>query len=233
MKRALLLFALLAACGSDRVAGTGSQTGNSIVAGRILTSDSLPVIAGTVTLRPAGWTSDSSIAKIRTVLTDATGKFQFTEVDSGLWRIDSDEDDSEAWGRTLRVFAGRDSTLPAAKLRLRGTLVAEVHFPTATLDTLRKGRLIVLETQISKPLDTTALGAPLAANAPEIYVTVPRLTAGTHWIILRRRDGTPVRQASVVIHPGKADTLRDSAWSRNVTGPHEDNDGDDDEIGDD
>jgi len=216
MKRLpLLLLAFLAACGADRTAGTGSQTGNSVMAGRILASDSTPLAMEEVTLKPATWTADSSVSQVREVLTDKSGRFQFTDLPAGLWRVESRYRYS-AWARNVRIRTGQDSTLPTAICLATGTLVTEVHLN----DTLRYGTLAVLGTSISKSLYSAG---------GEVHLVVPELPPGTNWLVLRDKDGRPVRQASVFIHSGKMDTLRSVAFTGELTGPEpdDDNDGDD------
>lgn len=201
----LLATALLAACGTDRTAGTGSQTGNSVIAGRILSPDSSAAMGVAVTLAPASWTGDSSHVRLRSVVTDMYGAYRFDELDSGLWRLESHGSDA-AVARTLRLQAGRDSILPDLFGRMPGNLVAEVHLD----DTLRAGTLIVAGTAISRSLKTSFY---------EIYLTLPGLAPGYHCLYLRSADGRILRQAEVMLRSGKTDTLRYLSWSRTITGP--------------
>jgi hypothetical protein len=208
MKRStLLLCALLAACGADRVSGTGSQTGNSVVAGRLFSSDSSALDNVHVHLRPAAWTVDSSRSQVRTMETDSLGRFRFDDLEPGLWRLESDYP-SLSWARNVRLRPGQDSTLPPAYCRAPGTLVTEVHIN----DTLRTGTLVVLGTNISRSLYTAD---------DEIHLTITGLPAGTNWIALRRQDGTLVRQASVVIVSGQTTVLGSASFTGEITGPEE------------
>lgn len=208
MKRStLLLCALLASCGADRVSGTGSQTGNSVVAGRLFGPDSDAVYNTRVHLRPAAWTADSTNARVRTIDTDSLGRFRFEDVEPGLWRIEA-EHRRFAWARNVRLRPGQDSTLPPAYCSLPGTLMTEVHVN----DSLRTGTLVVLGTNISRSLYTTD---------DEIHLTITGLPAGTNWLALRAQDGTILRQASVDIVSGQTVVLGSAAFTGEITGPEE------------
>lgn len=208
MKRStLILCAMLASCGADRVSGTGSQTGNSVVAGRLLGPDSDPMANIHVNLRPATWTADSSKTQVRTVRSDTSGLFRFEEVEPGLWRLDA-EHPKFVWARNVRLRAGQDSTLPPAYGSLPGSVALEIHVN----DSLRTGTLVVLGTNISRSLYTTG---------NEIYLTIPGLPAGTNWLALRLKDGTILRQASVVILSGRSVSLESSAFTGDNSGPEE------------
>jgi len=214
----LLVAAILAACGSDRVAGTGSQTGNSVVAGLILSPDSSAAMGVAVTLVPASWTADSSHDQLRSVVTDSMGGYRFDDVGAGVWRLESHGSDA-ALVRTLRVASGRDSTLPPLVGMPAGNLVVEVHLN----DTLRAGTLEVLGTALSRSLKSTA---------PEIYLKLPGLAPGAHWLVLCRADGTPIRQAVAEVRSGKTDTLGNPRWLGQITGPQPDGDDDEDDVED-
>lgn len=206
MKRSILvLCAMLASCGADRVSGTGSQTGNSVVAGRLFGPDSMTLEDVHVHLKPAAWTADSSNARVRTVGTDSLGRFRFEDVEPGLWRIES-EYHKFAWARNVRLRPSQDSTLPPVYCTPPGTLVTEIHIN----DSLRTGTLVVLGTSISRSLYTTD---------DEIHITITGLPAGTNWLALRRQDGAIVRQATVVILSGKTVVLGSAAFTGEITGP--------------
>ncbi len=201
----LLATALLAACGTDRTAGTGSQTGNSVIAGRILSADSTPAAGVAITLAPASWTPDSTSIRLLAIATDSMGGFHFEDLRPGLWRLESHGSDA-AIVRTLRLQAGRDSTLPDLVGKQPGNLVVEVHLD----DTLRAGTLIVAGTAISRSLKTSFY---------EIYLTLPGLAPGYHCLYLRGADGRILRQAEVLVRSGRTDTLRYPGWSRTIKGP--------------
>lgn len=207
MKRPLLALGLasLLGCGSDRTAGTGSQTGNSVIAGRILRADSTPAAGVAITLAPATWTAESTSIRVKAIATDSTGTFHFEDVQTGLWRLEAHGSEA-AIVRTMRLQAGRDSVLPDLIGRHPGNLVVEVHLD----DTLRDGTLIVAGTAISRSLKTPFY---------EIYLTLPGLAAGYHCLYLRAANGRILRQADVLVRAGRTDTLRYPVWSRTIRGP--------------
>lgn len=204
----LLLGLLLASCGSDRNAGTGSQTGNSVVAGRIVHADSTPASRVAVTMSPATWMQDSGDGVARSTTTNSEGVYRFEGIPPGLWRLES-YGSGTAMVRTLRTQADHDTTLPALVAKPTGNLVAEVHLD----DTLRAGSLVVPGTAISRPLATFHY---------EIYVTLQGLAPGEQYLVIRSKDGRTLREAHAFVRSGRTDTLRDPSWSRRVTGPQPD-----------
>lgn len=211
------IAALLAACSDDRAAGTGSQTGNSVVAGRLLHSDATtPDTGDSVELKPASWTGDTSSSSPRTSITDSLGWYRFEDVPPGLWTLES-RDRREGWKRTLRVTPDRDTLLPDAIPVAYGTLVVEVHLN----DQLRQGTLRVLGRDTSYSLMT--------ANRT-IFVTVRDLSPGVHTFVIRGADGSFLQQAVATVHSGTTDSVDFTAWSTNETDPAEDEpDGDADD----
>lgn len=211
MKRILYVAALLlASCGSDRVAGTGSQTGNSIVAGRILRIDSTSASNIALTLTPASWLPDSGDGMIRSVVTDSSGKYRFEGIPAGLWRLESCTHDA-ALTRVLRVAADHDSVLPPLVGRKHGNLVVEVHLD----DTLRNASLVVPGSSIAHPLATSHY---------EIYVPLQGLAPGSRYLVLRGKDGRMIRETNAFVRSGMTDTVRYTAWSRTIDGPRPDGD---------
>ncbi|HOX51129.1 MAG TPA: hypothetical protein PKY05_06565 [Fibrobacteria bacterium] len=216
MKRWLLFaFLILASCEEDRSAGTGSQTGNSVVAGRILRLDSLPAADVEVSLTPATW--DRAVSLVQR--TDSLGRYRFDEVESGLWILQS-RGQLAALVRNLRLMPGRDSVLPALIALPRGVVVVEVHLD----DTLRKGRLVVMGGEESRSLATTSR---------EIFLRYPDLAPGTHWFSIVGPDGKHLREASFVARSGRTDTLKDVLWKREGVAATEDGVYDPDHDGDD
>ena len=216
--RASILFAiaaLLAACSDDRVAGTGSQTGNSVVAGRILRSDAVtPAMGDSVQLRPASWTGDSSSPRIR--VTDSLGRYRFEGVSPGLWTLES-RGRQRGWKRTLRVSSERDTILPDGVRIAYGSLFVEVHLN----DSLRRGTLIVLGRDTSYSLMTAAR---------TMFVTIRDLSPGVHTLVVRSAGGSFLQQAIATVRSAAVDSVDFTAWSTKETDPAEDEpDGDADD----
>ncbi|MCB9495866.1 MAG: carboxypeptidase regulatory-like domain-containing protein [Fibrobacteria bacterium] len=207
----LPLLWLLSGCGTDsstQVAGTGSQTGNSVVAGRLLRSDKDPIAGAPVTARPSGWTVDSSLDRVFTTTTDSHGRWMFEEVPEGVWRFETNANNL-AWARNVRI-AGRDSTLPDVTCLRPGNLVVEIHFDD---DDLHGGRLAVQGTNIRRELPATGF---------ETYVALNELPAGTHWLILISREGEIEKQARAIVRERATDTLRNTSWTTVLEEPGED-----------
>lgn len=213
------LFALLVACSSDKVAGTGSQTGNSVVAGRLLRADATTPDSGdSVVLKPAGWVGDSLDAAPRVVRTDSLGWYRFEDVAPGVWFAES-RDHRSGWGRTFRVVEGRDTILPDAVPVGFGTLIVEVHLS----DELKRGRMFVLGSSNAYSL------LPNPPSAREIFVTVPELSAGAHTLVVRSASGEFLQQAIVKARSGETDSVKAATWSTSRTEPAEDEPADDDD----
>lgn len=200
----LLMVFLLASCEADRTAGTGSQTGNSVVAGRLLRADSLPAKGVEVSLTPASWGSPRAL----TQWTDSLGRYRFEAVDAGLWTLQS-HGQLSAMVRTLRVRSGRDSVLPTLLALPRGVVVVEVHLD----DTLRTGRLLVMGTDDARSL---------ASADREMFVRFTNLAPGVHWFSIVGPDGKILRAASLTARSGRTDTLLYTQWRREIKEASED-----------
>lgn len=204
-------LALLTACSTDKVAGTGSQTGNSVVAGRLLRADSTPDAGDTVTLKPAGWTGDSLDPDPRQAATDSLGWYRFDDVTPGVWFAET-RSRRAGWGCTFRVEPGRDTILPNAIPASFGSLIVEVHLT----DDLKRGRLFVLG-------DDSAYGLmPNPPSAREIFVTIPGLSAGVRTLVIRSASGSFLQQATAKVLAGETDSVGFTAWDTTQTEPAED-----------
>lgn len=134
MKRFIVLVALvLGSCALDRETGTGSQTGNSIVAGRIATGDMSPPVDAKVHLRPLDWTASqpADSNRLRSTQLDSTGSFVFAEVPSGTYRLEAKKG-KKGWSRTVRVLPGTHLSIPTGTLAGTGTLLCEVRLSDST-----------------------------------------------------------------------------------------------------
>jgi hypothetical protein len=135
----VFIFILFAGCESRLSDGTGSQTGNSVVAGRIAPSATAPQVSKVkVFLRPLSWTSGQNAAtgSLQSTFTDSAGNYRFFDVPADTYRIEAALDQL-GWSRTVRAHEGATHTVPAGFLLAKGHLVLKLNFS----DTLRGGRV--------------------------------------------------------------------------------------------
>jgi len=192
------------------VAGTGSQTGNSVISGRIVTSDSTQPVAGVwVYLRPEGWTSGDSADPdaLQAVRTDSTGNYRFSQAPRGRYRIEA-RNDGQGWSRTLDASSAA-ATLAAGALQGLGTLRVELD-PS---DTILGGKLQIygLDRSIAIP----------AASDHDFYLAFDSLPPGLHTVRIWSH-GKVVADAPVRIHPGGSDTLDYEELDLPPGGPRDD-----------
>ena len=128
---ALLVAAVLAGCSSDPSMGTGSQTGNSIVAGRVMGDNGLPAASVPVALRPADWTPSQVAAanRIQYDTTDLDGSFRFQDVPADTYFVEA-RWKGKAWCQSIGV-AGRPVEGMTANLRTQGRLECHVRYGEA------------------------------------------------------------------------------------------------------
>jgi len=120
-------IALVAACSSDPSTGTGSQTGNAIMAGRILSTDTTSVAGTVVTIRPLSWTA-SQTAKansIQSTIADSLGNYVFRNVPLDTYRIEAIKH-HRGWSRTVRATSD-SAKVPTGTLGHLGKLLCEVE----------------------------------------------------------------------------------------------------------
>jgi hypothetical protein len=152
----LLSLLFFAGCESRVSDGTGSQTGNSIVAGKIAPSDSLSTGASIqVFLRPLSWTSGQNAAQggLQSTFTDSQGNYRFYDVPADNYRIEATRD-ALAWSKTVRAFEGATNYVPTGYLKSRGHLILNLDFA----DTLRGGRIEFYGLVQSRTLPETVVG---------------------------------------------------------------------------
>lgn len=176
------------------MAGTGSQTGNSVVAGRLLLSDSLTGARGaTVYLRPMAWTpSEPGSVPVRQVTTDSLGYYRFDSVPSGGYRIEA-RDSTQGWTRTIHP-AGSRLDVPHAAVRALGGL--KVEFDPE--DTVLGGRLELYGLDRSIAIPERA--------SKEFILAFDGLPAGLLTVRIRSK-GKVVCDAPVRIQPGQTANL--------------------------
>lgn len=213
MKRsAVFLLTLIWACGDTQVAGTGSQTGNSVVAGRILDADSVAGAAGvTVYLRPLSWTSGQAAkpGALDSMRTDGEGDYRFTGVPLDIYRIEARISDS-GWSRTVRATESENRVAEGALHKL-GALDVEVDLT----DSLSGGKLELFGLDRSIAIPTAG------AHEDEIHLVFDRLPVGLQTVRIWTK-GRNFADTAVRIKPGTTTYLDFDDMNGKAEGPHED-----------
>jgi hypothetical protein len=213
-----ILCALLAGCSSDPSTGTGSQTGNSIVAGRILKTDStqtgttMPVAGISVCLRPLEWISGSAAdpSSLQTTVTDTAGNYRFPNPPPSTYRIEA-RDTGRGWSRTVKVV-GQDTTLvPDGTVQKWGRLFVEVEWN----DTVRGGELYFygLDRSVQLPDTGTKEWKHMVDSLPVGLQTIRLWSTKTNSVIVN----LPVR-----IGPDSTSKIEYEHGKMGVEGPEED-----------
>ena len=206
-----LLLILCLGCDSQQVAGSGSQTGNSVVAGRILPSDSIPNPSNVrVFLRPLGWTSGAQAAPgaLDSTLTDSAGFYRFESVPSDTYRVEVAAN-RFGWSRTIRA-RGDSAVLPSVRLSKWGRLLVEVE----VTDTIEGGFLEFYGLNRKRVLPTTA---------GEFMVVIDSLPVGLQTVrIYLPTLSKMFCEAPVRIGADSISKIEYEGWDRNGKGPLED-----------
>jgi hypothetical protein len=136
------LFAMCAlvvwGCESQPYAGTGSQTGNSVVAGRIAPTGSETNASNVnVYLRPLKWTDGQAAAKggLQRTTTDSMGNYRFVDVPPDIYRIEAVRDQL-GWSKTIRT-SSETNYAPVGVLVAMGRVRIKLHFT----EPIRGGRV--------------------------------------------------------------------------------------------
>ncbi len=128
-----LMLILCLGCDSQQVAGTGSQTGNSVVAGRIAPTDSVKNVSGvTVYLRPLRWTVGQGVPArgLDSTWTDAFGNYRFDSVPADTYRVEARRP-GYGWSRTVRAYSPT-VIVNTGSLQRWGRLTVEVNLSDST-----------------------------------------------------------------------------------------------------
>jgi len=209
--QALLLFCALWACDStQQVAGSGSQTGNSVVAGRILASDSTKGAAGvTVYLRPLSWTSGQPAPSggLDSTLTDSLGRYQFGHIPLDTYCVEARLRDS-GWSRTVRATGPLNVVVTGALHKL-GILEVEVDLTDSTRG--EKLELYGLDRSVDIP-DT-------GTGSVDLYFD--SLPVGLQTVCVWHM-GRDVGDTTVSIYPDSTTYLDDDDMNGVPEGPQED-----------
>jgi len=129
---AVVAIAVVWGCDSQPYAGTGSQTGNSVVAGRIALSGSGADPSNvSVFLRPLNWTHGRSAAEggLQRTTTDSAGNYRFMDVPPDLYRIEAVRDQL-GWSKTIRAISDTNHA-PLGVLVAKGRVQIHLHFTEA------------------------------------------------------------------------------------------------------
>lgn len=209
--RLLLLVALLAGCSSDPSTGTGSQTGNSIMAGRILDSLNQAVPGTQVTIRPLSWTPSRMAAagSIQTGVTDDSGRYEF-QVPVDTYRIEA-RSMSRGWSRTVKVGEGDTAKVPDGTIQKWGRLFVEVEL----CDTILGGELYFYGLDRSVQIPDT--------GAKEWKHLVDSLPVGLQTICLwSKKTNSVIINLPVRIGPDSTSKIEYEHGNMGVEGPEED-----------
>jgi len=212
--RWLLLPILISlwACDSTQVAGTGSQSGNSVVAGRIAPTTASPAVgAVTVFLRPLAWTYGQTVdsRKWRSTLTDPQGYYSFSEVPVDTYRVEA-EGAEGGWSRTVRAH-GDSTRVTTGNLQAWGHLVLEIEVGESIqggrVEFYGLDRYMDIPHSSAKEIKLRIDGLPVGLQTVRIYL--PSLS--------KMFCESPVR-----IGPDSVSTIEYEAWDRSGKGPLED-----------
>lgn len=215
MKKLLCLVAFaLASCALDRETGTGSQTGNSIVSGRIATGDTSLPTGTEIHMRPLGWTPSQPVdaARIRTVRSDADGRFEFAGMPSGTYRLEAKKA-KKAWSRTVKVARDTALVLPTGTLAALGRLQCDIRMSDST----RGGRIELYGLDLWDTLP--------AVGTPQVVSTFQEVPVGIQTVrIWSKTMSTVLADIPVRIGPDSTSAVGYDGRKVEHAGPVEDED---------
>lgn len=150
-----LILAVFWGCDSQPYAGTGSQSGNAVVAGRIEVSGTSrsPSLVD-VYLRPLRWTRGQATAPgaLQRTTTDSSGNYRFLDVPPDLYRLEAARDQL-GWSRTIRALSDTNRA-PLGVLVSKGRVRIQLRFTEA----IRGGRVEFYGLDRSVEIPTSASG---------------------------------------------------------------------------
>jgi hypothetical protein len=197
-------------CDTQQVAGTGSQTGNSVVAGRIVALDTAKAVGNVhVFLRPISWTSGRipPSGGLDSTLADSAGNYSFGGVPLDTYRIEA-RAPGYGWSRTILVDAPRIQ-VPSDTLQLWGRLNVEIDMS----DTLLGGSLEFYGLDRSLPIPDS--------GTSEIHIEFDSLPVGLQTLRIWAHDSTYC-DAPVRIGPDSTTLLDYETLDKRPKGPRED-----------
>jgi len=204
------LLLLFAGCDTQQVAGTGSQTGNSVVAGRIVALDTAKAVGKVqVFLRPISWTSGRTapIGALDSTVADAAGNYRFVEVPLDTYRVEA-RAPGYGWSRTILVDAPQVQ-VPTDSLQLWGKLIVEIDLS----DTVLGGRLEFYGLNRAMPIPDS--------GTDDIHVEFDSLPMGLQTLRIWAHDSTYC-DAPVRIGPDSTTNLDYETLDGRPKGPRED-----------
>jgi hypothetical protein len=208
----LCLAAFLAGCGSpQQVAGTASQTGNSVASGRILLVGDTTGAAGVVvSLRPLSWVHGDSAAAgaLQTDTTDALGNYRFDGVPADTYRVEA-SGTGVGWSKTFRATGGT-TTLATGTLSKWGRL--RLHIEAHDSMAGRTVGFYGLDRQTTVPSSSTG----------DMSLLIDSLPVGLQSVIVYDTRSEIVAGASVEIYADSTVVLRVDSMDTTFHQPSED-----------
>ncbi len=213
MKTGMVLsLILLASCSSDPTTGTGSQTGNSIIAGRIATGDSTTPAGTQVFLRPLDWTPSQTAATnaLQSTTTDSAGSYVFRNVPTTVYRIEA-RLKNHGWSKTVWAIPGGQAVAPTGILAPVGSLHCEISLN----DTIRGGLVEMYGLNQSFQLPDT--------GRSEIHFEFDSLPVGLQTVrIWSHKSKTVIADLPIRVGPDSVSKVEYEQWGHDVHGPRED-----------
>lgn len=210
--RMMLIAAIVAGCSSDPSMGTGSQTGNAIVAGRISNSGTSPLAGTKVYLRPLDWTPSQPVDSNcqRSTQLDSTGVFAFRDVPPRTYRLEA-RGRNLGWSRTIKAASGSTTPLSDGVLRPMGRL--NLHIAMA--DSLFGALVELYGLDRSYPLPTSGIA--------EYRFWIDSLPSGLHTIRLwSPKTNSVIANLPVRIGPDSISRVEYEHGELGIEGPEED-----------
>lgn len=213
MKTAIvLLAAILAGCSSDPSMGTGSQTGNAIVAGRLANGGASPLAGTKVYLRPLDWTPsqpvDSSCQRVTQL--DSTGRFAFRDLPPRTYRLEA-RGRNLGWSRTVTAVSGSTAPITDGVLRPMGRLNLHISMT----EPLFGAEIELYGLDRSYPLPTSGIA--------EYRFWIDSLPSGLHTIRLwSPRTNSVIANLPVRIGPDSISRVEYEHGELGIDGPEDD-----------
>jgi hypothetical protein len=214
-----LLLALLAGCSSDPSTGTGSQTGNSIVAGRIAVTDTTPA-GTTVYLRPLNWTPSQAVDSnyLRTTTTDSNGDYVFRDVPVDTYRIEARRR-TKGWSKTVSTMPAMVTTAPLGTLLTVGSLHGEIELS----DSLKGALVELYGLDRSFTIPVSGICPIPSDDSNECSFAFDSLPVGLQTVrIWSAKTNSVICDLPIRIGADSVSKVEYEQWGHDVHGPRED-----------